>query len=84
MFRSECMEQNNLENKFISSVNEGKLNINSIEDMMLEEFEEYQENLINHMEELLLKKVDEKDLDSKKRIKSLIKELRKRMKYLKH
>ncbi len=78
------MEQNNLENKFISSVNEGKLNINSIEDMMLEEFEEYQENLINHMEELLLKKVDEKDLDSKKRIKSLIKELRKRMKYLKH
>ena len=78
------MEKNNVENKFTTYVNEGKLNINTIEDIMLEDLEEYKENLINHIEELLLKKIDEKDLISKKKITGMIEELRLRTKAPKH
>ncbi len=50
------MKNNNVENKFITCVNEGKLNISTIEDIMLEDIENYKEELIAHIEELLLKK----------------------------
>ena len=78
------MKENNIENKFTTYVNEGKLNINTIEDIMLEDLEEYKENLINHIEELLLKKIDEKDLISKKKITGMIEELRLKIKAPKH
>ena len=78
------MKKNNVENKFTTYVNEGKLNINTIEDIMLEDLEEYKENLINHIEELLLKKIDEKDLISKKKITGMIEELRLKIKAPKH
>ena len=74
------MEKSNLENKFTTYVNEGKLNINAIEDIMLEDLENYKEKLIKHTEELLLKTIDEKDLISKKKIIGMIKELRLRIK----
>ena len=78
------MKKNNLENKFTTYVNEGKLNISTIEDIMLEDLENYKEELINHIEELLLNKIDEKDLISKKKITGMIKELRLRIKEPKH
>ena len=78
------MKKNNLENKFTTYVNEGKLNISTIEDIMLEDLENYKEELINHIEELLLNKIDEKDLISKKKITGIIKELRLRIKEPKH
>ena len=78
------MKKNNLENKFTTYVNEGKLNISTIEDIMLEDLENYKEELINHIEELLLNKIDEEDLISKKKITGMIKELRLRIKAPKH
>lgn len=78
------MKKNNLENKFTTYVNEGKLNISTIEDIMLEDLENYKEELINHIEELLLNKIDEEDLISKKKITGMIKELRLRIKEPKH
>ena len=78
------MKNNNVESKFITYVNEGKLNISTIEDIMLEDLENYKEKLISHIEELLLKTIDEKDLISKKKITGMIKELRLRIKAPKH
>ena len=78
------MKKSNVENKFTRYVNEGKLNIITIEDIMLEDIENYKEELINHIEELLLNKIDEKDLISKKKITGMIKELRLRTKAPKH
>ena len=78
------MKKNNVENKFTTYVNEGKLNISTIEDIMLEDLENYKEELINHIEELLLNKINEKDLISKKKITGMIKELRLRIKEPKH
>ena len=78
------MKKNNVENKFTTYVNEGKLNINTIEDIMLEDLENYKEELIRHTEELLLKTIDEKDLISKKKITGMIKELRLKIKATKH
>ena len=78
------MKKSNVENKFTTFVNEGKLNISTIEDIMLEDLENYKEELITHIEELLLSKIDEKDLISKKKITGMIKELRLRIKAPKH
>ena len=78
------MKKSNVENKFTTFVKEGKLNINTIEDIMLEDLENYKEELITHIEELLLSKIDEKDLISKKKITGMIKELRLRIKAPKH
>ncbi len=78
------MKKSNIENKFTTYVNEGKLNISTIEDIMLEDLENYKEELIRHTEELLLKTIDEKDLISKKKITGMIKELRLRIKAPKH
>ena len=78
------MKESNLENKFTTYVNEGKLSISTIEDIMLEDLENYKEELIRHIAELLLKTIDEKDLISKKKITGMIKELRLRIKAPKH
>ena len=78
------MKKSNIENKFTTYVNEGKLNISTIEDIMLEDLENYKEELIRQTEELLLKTIDEKDLISKKKITGMIKELRLRIKAQKH
>ena len=78
------MKKSNIDNKFTTYVNEGKLNISTIEDIMLEDLENYKEELITHVEELLLNKIDEKDLISKKKIIGMIKELRLRIKAQKH
>ena len=78
------MKKSNIENKFTTYVNEGKLNISTIEDIMLEDLENYKEELIRHTEELLLKTIDEKDLISKKKITGMIKELRSKIKVPKH
>lgn len=78
------MKKSNIENKFTTYVNEGKLNISTIEDIMLEDLENYKEELIRHTEELLLKTIDEKDLISKKKITGMIKELRLKIKETKH
>ena len=78
------MKKSNIENKFTIYVNEGKLNISTIEDIMLEDLENYKEELIRHTEELLLKTIDEKDLISKKKITGMIKELRSKIKVPKH
>ena len=78
------MKKSNIENKFTTYANEGKLNISTIEDIMLEDLENYKEELIRHTEELLLKTIDEKDLISKKKITGMIKELRSKIKVPKH
>ena len=78
------MKKSNIENKFTTYVNEGKLNISTIEDIMLEDLENYKEELIRHTEQLLLKTIDEKDLISKKKITGMIKELRSKIKVPKH
>ena len=78
------MKKSDIENKFTTYVNEGKLNISTIEDIMLEDLENYKEELIRHTEELLLKTIDEKDLISKKKITGMIKELRSKIKVPKH
>ena len=74
------MEKDNVETKLKKYVKEEKLNISTIEDIMLEDLENYKEELIRHTEELLLKTIDEKDLISKKKITGMIKELRSKIK----
>ena len=78
------MKKSNVENKFTTYVKEGKLNISTIEDIMLEDLENYKEELITHIEELLLNKIDEKDLISKKKITGMIEELKLKIKEPKH
>ena len=78
------MEKDNVETKLKKYVKEEKLNISTIEDIMLEDLENYKEELIRHTEELLLKTIDEKDLISKKKITGMIKELRSKIKVTKH
>ena len=51
---------------------------------MLEDLENYKEELITHIEELLLNKIDEKDLISKKKITGMIEELKLKIKESKH
>lgn len=55
-----------LDNKFKDLVKEGKLNINSLEDLMIDNIEQYKTKMKEHMEELLSKEIDEKTLISKK------------------
>ena len=74
------MKKNSIDDKFKRYVKDGKLSISSIEDIMLEDFETYKEQQISHLEELLLKEVNEKDLINKKKIYGLIKELRLKIK----
>ena len=78
------MGKDNVETKLKKYVKEEKLNISTIEDIMLEDLENYKEELIRHTEELLLKTIDEKNLISKKKITGMIKELRSKIKVPKH
>lgn len=56
----------NFEEKFIKLVTENNLTINSIEDLMLEELEEYKRKLELQLEDLLAKEINEKELIDKK------------------
>ena len=56
----------NFEEKFIKLVSENNLTINSIEDLMLEELEEYKRKLELQLEDLLAKEINEKELIDKK------------------
>lgn len=56
----------NFEEKFIKLVSDNNLTINSIEDLMLEELEEYKRKLELQLEDLLAKEIDEKELIHKK------------------
>ena len=52
--------------KFDILVKEDKLNINTIEDLMIENIENYKKELNNHVEDLLKNHVNEKELIIKK------------------
>ncbi len=52
--------------KFDTLVKEDKLNINTIEDLMIENIENYKKELKNHVEDLLKNHVNEKELIIKK------------------
>ena len=56
----------NFEEKFIKLVSDNNLTINSIEDLLLEELEEYKRKLELQLEDLLAKEIDEKELIHKK------------------
>jgi len=55
-----------LDGKFKELVSKEKLNINTLEDLMLDNIEEHKARLKAHIEELLLDEVNEKELISKK------------------
>lgn len=55
-----------LDSDFKKLVKEEKLDINSIEDLMLENIENYKSKLKTHIEELLTKEVDENEIMNKK------------------
>ncbi len=55
-----------LDVKFKGLVSTEKLNINTLEDLMLDDIEEHRIKLNNHIEELILEKIDEKTLIAKK------------------
>lgn len=54
-------------NKFKKLVKENKANISNIEDLMIENIEEYKQELLKCTEDLLINYVDEKELISKKK-----------------
>ena len=59
-------EKNYFEEKFIKLVSENKLTINSIEDLMIEEIENFKKKLEIQLEDLLAKEINEKELINKK------------------
>ena len=54
------------DNEFKKLVKHDKMPISSIEDLMLDNIENYKNELLAHIEELLLENIDETDLISKK------------------
>jgi hypothetical protein len=56
----------NITKQFDNLVKEEKLNINSIEELMLNDIENYKELQKEHIEKLIQSHVDEKELISKK------------------
>ena len=56
----------NLDNDFVDLRRNDKLNIFSIEDILIKNIDEYKKELHHHMEELLQKEVDENDIIIKK------------------
>ena len=52
--------------KFNELVNNDKLNISTIEDLLLDNYKLHQKNMTQYTEELLSQKIDEKELISKK------------------
>ena len=59
-------EFNNLDKDFEKLVKDDKLNISTIEGLMLDNIENYKTRLKTHVEELLVNEVDEKELTTKK------------------
>lgn len=57
---------NNLDNEFIKLRNDDKLDIFSIEDLLVKNIDEYKKELHHHIEELLQKQVDENKIIIKK------------------
>lgn len=55
-----------LTEKFDLLIKEEKLNINTIEDIMIENIENYKKKVENHIEGLLKNHINEKELISKK------------------
>ena len=56
----------NIDNEFKNLVKKEKLNINTIEDIMLKDIDDYKIQLQHHIEELLASEIDEKNLVAKK------------------
>ena len=56
----------NIDNEFKNLVKKEKLNINTIEDIMLKDIDDYKVQLQHHIEELLASEIDEKNLVAKK------------------
>lgn len=57
---------NELDYNFDRLITEDKLNIDSIENLALKSIEDVKSIINNHIEELIVKKVDEKELIAKK------------------
>lgn len=57
---------NNLDKEFIELDQKEKLNISSIEDLIIKNITEYKQFLQNHIEELLQQKIDENKIIIKK------------------
>ena len=55
-----------LDNNFDKLVLTNKLNINSIEDIAMKNIEDYKQIINTHIEDLILKKINEKELIVKK------------------
>lgn len=63
---SKKIDTKDLDEQFEKLVSEDKLDIDSIEKIMLTDIEEYKKELKSHIEELLSTKINEKELISKK------------------
>lgn len=61
------IDTKDLDKIFDDLVSKDKLNINTIEEIMLKDIENYKKELISHIEELLVTKIDEKKLITKKK-----------------
>lgn len=55
-----------LDNNFDKLALTNKLNLNSIEDIAIKNIEDYKQIINTHIEDLILKKIDEKELIVKK------------------
>ena len=60
------MKENGFESEFVELVKSDKLDIFSIEDLMLDRIEKYKEHLNVQLEELLQRKINEGELIVKK------------------
>lgn len=68
-------KKKDFDKEFEKLAKQEKMPISSVEDLMLKDLENYKNELLTHTEELLLKKIDEKDLITKKKISGIIKDL---------
>lgn len=59
--------KDSIDKKFKELTKQDKMPISSIEDLMLEDLEIYKNDLLTHVEKMLLKNIDENDLIAKKR-----------------
>lgn len=66
---------NELDYNFDKLITEDKLNIDSIENLALKNIEDIKSIINNHIEELIVKKVDEKELIVKKNENGMKKDL---------
>ena len=66
MKKGEDKHINEFTNEFDELVAKGKMNINSLEQLMVDNIENYKKNLHKHVEKILLTHIDEKELIIKK------------------